>query len=171
MRSVCFSTSWGCVTVRYSEMGIQSVILPASNRTETEVDRESNAQIAICGYLKKLKDKLTAYFNGDCVKFDFPLDLSAVTEFCRRVLLVVKDIPYGEVRSYQWVAGELGVLSSARAVGQALARNPVPVIIPCHRVIRANGTLGGFAGRAEAGETKIKLLALEGYKFKNKDTR
>lgn len=68
-----------------------------------------------------------------------------VTPFQRRVFAVVKRIPKGEVRSYQWVARRLGNAKLARAVGQALHRNPWPVRVPCHRVIRADGRLGGYA--------------------------
>jgi len=85
----------------------------------------------------------------------FPLEPEA-TEFQRRVWGVVAGIPYGETRSYSWVAEQ--VKSSPRAVGQALARNPYPLLIPCHRVVGKDGGLGGYTGGADL---KRKLLELE----------
>ncbi|MCK4882799.1 MAG: MGMT family protein [Candidatus Omnitrophica bacterium] len=82
-----------------------------------------------------------------------------LTKFQWKVLAVTASIPLGETRSYKWVAEKIGSSKAVRAVGQALRRNPYPVIIPCHRVIKQDGTLGGYAGRS--GEKKAKLLALE----------
>jgi methylated-DNA-[protein]-cysteine S-methyltransferase len=80
------------------------------------------------------------------------------TPFERRVYTVVSQIPLGEVRSYQWVARKAGNPKAVRAVGQALKRNPYPLLIPCHRVVRSDGTLGGFAfGRVH----KKNLIDLE----------
>ncbi|MBI3087864.1 MAG: MGMT family protein [Candidatus Omnitrophica bacterium] len=82
-----------------------------------------------------------------------------VSPFQRRVFAVVKRIPKGEVRSYQWVARRLGNPQLARAVGQALRRNPWPIRVPCHRVVRADGSLGGYAWGAAK---KRRLLKREG---------
>ena len=87
------------------------------------------------------------------------LDLSNLTPFQRKVLEVVKIIPYGETRNYKWVAERIGNPKAARAVGQALKRNPYPVIIPCYRVIRSNGKLGGYS---KGIQKKRKLLKKEG---------
>lgn len=73
------------------------------------------------------------------------LDLSRLTPFQRKVLEAVKTIPYGETRSYKWVAERIGKPKAARAIGQALKKNPYPIIIPCHRVIRSDGRLGGYS--------------------------
>ena len=75
------------------------------------------------------------------------------------------DIPYGQVRSYKWVAEKIGKPSACRAVGHALAANPLPLIIPCHRVIRSDGGPGGFGGGSTNVKTKLMLLSLEGYRF------
>ncbi|UCD86128.1 MAG: methylated-DNA--[protein]-cysteine S-methyltransferase [Deltaproteobacteria bacterium] len=104
---------------------------------------------------------LKRFFSGKRVDFDFPLDLSPYSDFQRRVWEVARTIPYGEVRSYQWVGSKLGNPRGGRAVGGALGRNPVPVIVPCHRVIRKDGHLGGFSGPGGI-ELKRKLLKLEG---------
>ena len=82
-----------------------------------------------------------------------------LTKFQWKVLSVTASIPLGETRSYKWVAGQVGSPKAVRAVGQALRRNPYPVIIPCHRVIKQDGTLGGYAGGS--GEKKAKLLKME----------
>ena len=81
-----------------------------------------------------------------------------LTKFQWKVLSVAAKIPLGETRSYKWVAAQVGSPKAVRAVGQALKRNPYPVIIPCHRVIKEDGSLGGYAGGS--GEKKAELLAL-----------
>jgi O-6-methylguanine DNA methyltransferase len=89
-----------------------------------------------------------------------PLDLRSVTPFQAKVLLKTAEIPRGEVRPYGWVAGEIGKPSATRAVGSALARNPVPVVIPCHRVVRSDGVLGRYSMGEDAN--KRRLLESEG---------
>ncbi|MER3453203.1 MAG: cysteine methyltransferase, partial [Acidimicrobiia bacterium] len=88
-----------------------------------------------------------------------PVDLGGLTPFRREVLAVTAGIPFGEVRSYTWVAEAVGRPNAPRAVGAALAANPVPLIIPCHRVVRRSGDPGGYAFGAA---TKVALLAAEG---------
>lgn len=90
-----------------------------------------------------------------------PLDLRWVTPFERRVLETVRAIPRGQVRTYQEVARAAGCPGAARAVGQVMARNPVPLFVPCHRVVRADGTLGEYSGGGPG--VKARLLAMEGY--------
>ena len=82
-----------------------------------------------------------------------------LTKFQWKVLDVTVKIPLGETRSYKWVAQQVGSPKAVRAVGQALKRNPYPIIIPCHRVIKEDGSLGGYAGGS--GEKKAKLLDVE----------
>ncbi|MCX7597728.1 MAG: methylated-DNA--[protein]-cysteine S-methyltransferase [Armatimonadetes bacterium] len=103
--------------------------------------------------------QLGEYLEGRRRRFTVPVDLSALSSFSRRVLAACSAIAFGEVRTYGWISEAAGLRrSAARAVGQALAANPVPVIVPCHRVIRADGALGGF----RAGpEWKKLLLTLE----------
>ena len=92
--------------------------------------------------------------------FGGPLELSELTPFQRMVLTKTLEIPVGEVRSYQWVAKEVGAERAVRAVGTALARNPIPFLIPCHRVVRADGRIGRYS--AGGPSMKAKLLAFEG---------
>ena len=108
----------------------------------------------------ELEEALERYFRGENVDFSyFPLDLSSLSLFQRRVLEEVRGIGWGEVKSYEEIGERLGDRRKARAVGQALAKNPLPIIIPCHRVIRKDGELGGFSWGLE---WKRLLLRLEG---------
>jgi methylated-DNA-[protein]-cysteine S-methyltransferase len=107
----------------------------------------------------KLQPLLDQYLHGRKVAFDVPFDLLNMADFSRRVLLLVRSIPYGTLTSYGAVGKRLGYPSAARAVGQAVGSNPIPIVIPCHRVVRSDGTLGGFSMGLSLKE---QLLALEG---------
>jgi methylated-DNA-[protein]-cysteine S-methyltransferase len=89
----------------------------------------------------------------------YEVDLTVQPSFLRRALTAARGIPRGQVRSYAWLAAAAGNPRAARAAGQAMARNPVPIIIPCHRVVASDGSLGGFGGGLGM---KRRLLALEG---------
>jgi len=105
-----------------------------------------------------LPDRLSRYFEGEAVAFTDHLDLNNATPFQFAVWQIVRSIPYGQTRSYGWVARQMGIPRGARAVGQALARNPLPVVVPCHRVISSRGELSGFSyGLA----MKRRLLQIE----------
>jgi methylated-DNA-[protein]-cysteine S-methyltransferase len=108
--------------------------------------------------LLEAKRQLDAYFAGERRRFDLPLAPRGAA-FERRVWQLMSAIPYGETRSYGDLASALG--APARAVGQACGSNPLPILIPCHRVLAAGGGLGGYSGRGGV-ETKRRLLVLEG---------
>jgi len=111
---------------------------------------------------KTIRTLLDRYLQGRKVDFDVEVDISRLRSFTQKVLNELRKIPYGETRSYGWLAKKVGNPGAARAVGQALKRNPLPIIIPCHRIIRDDGTIGGFS----MGENiKERLLALEGVKI------
>jgi O-6-methylguanine DNA methyltransferase len=98
--------------------------------------------------------------SGERVEFgDWPLDMRQATPFQRRVWRAVRRIPWGQTRTYWWVAVRIGDPRAARAIGQAMGANPLPLVVPCHRVIRTGGGLGGFGGGLEM---KRRLLTLEG---------
>jgi methylated-DNA-[protein]-cysteine S-methyltransferase len=101
------------------------------------------------------------YLAGRRQAFDLPVDLGAVTSFQREVLLAACQIPRGQVRTYADLARQIGRPKAARAVGQALASNPVPIVVPCHRVLAADGSLRGYTGGGGL-RTKRQLLVLEG---------
>lgn len=143
-------------------------LIGASEGGITEVELQPKRQ---AGRAEKLTQKraawrwknaatkeLRAYFAGRIKSFSTPCDLGGLPVFTRAVLRQTAKIPYGQVRSYEWLARKLGKPRAARAVGNALAKNPIPVIIPCHRIVRSDGSIGGYAlGRA----WKKKLLDLE----------
>jgi O-6-methylguanine DNA methyltransferase len=106
---------------------------------------------------RDLAGKMAAVLAGE--RAEVSLDLSETTPFQRRVLEVVRGIPHGEVRPYLWVAREAGNPGASRAVGNVMANNPVPLLVPCHRVVRNDGLTGNYA--FGAGE-KVRLLELEG---------
>ncbi|WP_317442731.1 methylated-DNA--[protein]-cysteine S-methyltransferase [Streptomyces collinus] len=104
--------------------------------------------------------QLKAYFAGDLHDFDLPLDWSLISGFNRQVLReLASGVPYGTVVGYGDLAGRVGQPGGAQAVGAAMGANPLPVVVPCHRVVERDGGIGGFGGGLEA---KRKLLALEG---------
>lgn len=104
--------------------------------------------------------ELDEYFNGKLRSFNHPYVLLSGTEFERKVWLALLEIPYGETRSYKWLSGHIGHPNSSRAVGQALAKNPIPIVLPCHRIIESDGRLGGYSPDINI---KRKLLDLEYY--------
>ncbi|WP_242492543.1 methylated-DNA--[protein]-cysteine S-methyltransferase [Methanolobus psychrotolerans] len=118
--------------------------------------------------MTKMKDEnvfqaILRYFAGEMIDFsDYEPDLCSLTDFQRRVLYEVRKIPYGETITYQELACRIGNHGAARAVGSAVAKNPYPVIIPCHRIVSSSG-IGGFCGETcgEKVELKRKMLEME----------
>jgi methylated-DNA-[protein]-cysteine S-methyltransferase len=106
-----------------------------------------------------LVERLRSYLRGHKITFPDELDLPPATAFQRQVWEITRLIPYGETRSYSWVAEQLDKVRAGRAVGRALARNPLPIIIPCHRVVRKDGKLGGYSGGAEIKKYLLQLEA------------
>lgn len=114
--------------------------------------------------LGRIGEQLREYLAGRRTRFDLPLDLRALPEFQRRVLLAALKIPHGQVTTYGELARRIGHPKAARAVGQALGHNPIPLVIPCHRVLGADGSLHGY-GAGKGLPTKAWLLTLEGARF------
>jgi len=110
------------------------------------------------GAIKQLKE----YFSGKRMKFDLKFDLSGVTDFRKKVYRNLLKVKAGKTITYGRLAEKSGGIKYSRAVGSAMASNPIPIIIPCHRVIKSDGSLGGFAGGLPL---KRKLLNLEGVNF------
>lgn len=108
---------------------------------------------------------LDLYFAGGPINFaEISVQLAYGTDFQQHVWKTIREIPHGEVRSYQWIADQIGRPKSGRAVGNAVGANPVSILVPCHRVIRSNGALGGYGGGLDR---KRQLLALEGHDIEN----
>jgi methylated-DNA-[protein]-cysteine S-methyltransferase len=108
--------------------------------------------------LDPVKRQLDEYFEGERTDFDLRADLSPLPDFQRRVLVALQQIRFGEVTTYGKLADRIGAPRAARAVGGALNRNPVPIVVPCHRVVGATGSLVGYAGGLDR---KRALLELE----------
>src|SRR5205085_4662842 len=108
--------------------------------------------------LDDARRQLDEYFSGRLAEFSLPIDWSLVGDFGRRVLGRTAEIPYGSVSTYGDVARAIGSPRAARATGNALGANPMPIVVPCHRVLRSGGALGGYGGGVER---KKQLLALE----------
>jgi methylated-DNA-[protein]-cysteine S-methyltransferase len=107
----------------------------------------------------KLARQLKAYLSGKPVRFGGRLDLSFGTPFQQKVWRAMLAIPRGQTRSYAWIAKKIGKPKAVRAVGAACGANPVPIVVPCHRVVASDGSLGGFGGGLAL---KKQLLKLEG---------
>jgi len=112
--------------------------------------------------LARARSQLQDFFAGRRRGFDLPLDLRGVPDWDRRVLEATRSVPYGEVTSYGRLARMIGMPRAARAVGGALGRNPVWILVPCHRVVGGDGSLGGYGGGLGALDVKRALLASEG---------
>jgi len=153
-------TALGWVGFAGSPLGLHRVILPQSS-SERVVEllgiRTTNLErdISVFG---DLPEQLRAYLGGQKVSFDDKVDFVGTTGFHQAVWEATRSIPYGERRSYAWVARQVGRPDAARAVGQAMARNPVPLVVPCHRVIASGRGLGGYGGGLEM---KRQLLEME----------
>ena len=115
-----------------------------------------------CALNPVFKDRLGGYFKGSRRVFDLKIVLDDATGFEREVYDALNEVGYAEVRTYKWLAEKLGKPGAARAVGQALKKNPIPIIIPCHRIIESGGKLGGYSGGIDI---KRRLLDLEYYKM------
>ncbi len=105
--------------------------------------------------------QIQVYLDGQRTNFDLSTDISILTEFQQQVLQATQQIPRGRIATYLDIARKIGKPKAVRAVGQALGRNPIPIVIPCHRVIASDGSLGGYSGGGGL-ETKAMLLKLEG---------
>jgi methylated-DNA-[protein]-cysteine S-methyltransferase len=107
-----------------------------------------------------IKKELTEYFKNGRDSFTQGIAFTRGTEFEQKVWFALKDIPFGETRSYKWLAGKAGRPNACRAAGRALGRNPVPIVFPCHRVIEADGSIGGYSAGIDI---KRRLLDIEYY--------
>ena len=120
--------------------------------------------------LQQLADATARYFDGETVRFDeFPVDLAAGTSFQQRVWGMIGRIPRGQVRTYRWIGVEIGRPEAARAIGGAVGANPVPLLIPCHRVVGSDGSLVGFSAEGGIG-LKMKMLDLEKVRLRRAGT-
>lgn len=164
LKYVTFNTEMGWVGILASADGLVGATLPQRSAREAyrRLGERASQAVSLPNLFQDLGERLKAYFSGNIVEFPDKLDLSGATGFQRRVWEITRNIPYGENRSYLWVAMQTGRRRAARAAGQALGRNLLPVIIPCHRVIASDGKLGGFSGGLELKRSLLDLEASAG---------
>lgn len=148
--------AWGDWKVSFTRHGLCGLRLPTrgrrGRRDEMRAPRDKPA------WVTKLSQQLRLYEKGAPVVFDVPVDFSAGTVFQQKVWRALRRIPHGQTSTYRAVAMAIGQQRAARAVGAACGANPLPVIVPCHRVVASNGGWGGFSGGLR---WKMKLLAVE----------
>jgi len=155
-------TPIGRLLVATSDAGLMRVAFRTTSETEfvTQLRRRPGTQVTrSAARTAEIVRQLRAYFAGERRTFDLRVDLAGVSPFQRRVLQAAAEVPPGRVVSYGDIARRIGQPGGSRAVGQALGANPIPIIIPCHRVVAAGGRIGGYGGGLRI---KRKLLRLEG---------
>ncbi len=155
-------TSLGSAAFVAGTRGLRRVYLPGESvrALHARIRRENPGVMEDADLLPDLADAFRRYFTGERVTFRVRLDDADSTDFGRRVRQACRRIPYGRTASYRELAERVGSPQAARAVGQVMRSNPVPIIVPCHRVLRSDGSLGGFSS---PGGLKLKqrLLKLE----------
>jgi O-6-methylguanine DNA methyltransferase len=158
-----FRTPWGWMGVSETTKGIDVVVLPKASRqavlSELRAASAVLLEAQVSSRLREARAQLIDFLAGTRKSFDLSLDLSRGTSFQRKVWRTLRRVSYGQVRSYQWVAVRVGGRGYARAVGNAVGANPMPIVIPCHRIVAQDTSLGGYSGGLH---TKRKLLTLEG---------
>jgi methylated-DNA-[protein]-cysteine S-methyltransferase len=159
-----FKTKWGY----FGLAGAGSVLCrtclpePASERVEGRLLGDGPGAHFDKDFFRALQEQIVAYFDGARVDFsrDIPVDLEGFSAFSREVLSACRDVKTGQTTTYSELAKKAGRPAASRAVGRVLARNPLPLIIPCHRVIRTDGQMGGFTSPGGI-PLKKKMLELE----------
>jgi O-6-methylguanine DNA methyltransferase len=157
-----FKSRWGWMGVAESKRGVAAIVLPESSKAAVAARlgvEPRGGQRAPSLTLQEARRQLVEYLAGRRTSFQLSLDLSRGTGFQRRVWKTLRAIPYGQLWSYRGLASRVGGVQYARAVGGAVGANPLPIVLPCHRVVAQNATIGGFSSGLPA---KRRLLALEG---------
>jgi len=155
-------TPIGELWVAVSENGLIAVEFPTTQADFiTWLEKHHGGRVEFdAERVRQAVDELREYAAGQRREFSMPVDWSVLSDFQRRALSVTAAIPYGQTRSYKEVAIQLGNPRAARAVGRAEATNPMPVVLPCHRVVGSDGKLHGYGG-GEGLPTKERLLKME----------
>ena len=161
-----FHTAIGHCGIVWSTRGVAGVQLPEKDAPATRaqlIRRHPQAKEAVPpANIQQTVDKIIGLLAGErCDLANVTVDHSAVSDFNRRVYAIARAVPPGETITYGEIADRLGDKTLARAVGQAMGENPTPLIVPCHRVLAANGGSGGFSA-AGGVVTKLRLLSIEG---------
>lgn len=159
-----FEVDLGWIGVLASDKGLKRITLPQTSVEASDFlfGREVERAIHHPGYFENLKRKLILYFQGVSVSFhNEAIDVEDASPFSQSAWQACRSIPRGNTGTYRWIAVQMGKPKAARAVGQSMARNPLPIIIPCHRVIASDGSLRGFGGGLSQIGMKKKLIDME----------
>jgi len=164
VKYVIFKTKWGYFGLAGTESTLCRTHLPGPEykKIESRLFKHLPEAQFDSSYFKILQKQIAAYFEGCCVNFSpaIPVILDGLSVFSRKVLIACRGIEFGQRITYLGLAEKAGRPTACRAVGNALAKNPLPLIIPCHRVLRTDGKMGGFS--APGGiSLKKRMLALE----------
>ena len=161
---VIFQTAWGYFGLVGAESALCRTCLPEPKRRkiESQLLKDVPAAQFDASFFKSLQEKIAAYYEGACVNFgpEIPVSLDGFRPFGVSVLTKCRQLQFGQTISYSGLAGKSGHPGASRAVGGALAKNPLPLIIPCHRVLRTDGNLGGFSAPGGIA-VKKRMLELE----------
>jgi methylated-DNA-[protein]-cysteine S-methyltransferase len=152
-------TPIGTLLVATTDRGLCQISFDPDRGLEELSEAAGRRVLRVPRRIEAARRELDEYFEGRRTGFDLPLDVSRVPEFQRIVLHELALVPYGEVTTYGALAARVGKPRAARAVGGAMNRNPIPIVLPCHRVIGASGSLTGYGGGLDR---KQALLRLEG---------
>lgn len=156
-RSTSFKTPIGICTLSWNDRGITRLRLPGPHRKKPDSTNPPP-------WVRKIIRRIFQYMNGRPTDLaSLPLDMSSIPPFHRKVYKVARTVAPGRTATYQEIATGTGSPHAARAVGQALARNPFAIVVPCHRIVASNGRLGGFSANGGI-RTKARLLEMEGHK-------
>lgn len=157
---VLFDTCLGWMGIISSSAGLKKIIMPRKSKEEVLLRVNVSCNLIeeeASAIFNDLPQRLKRFLNGELVDFSDKLSLDGATAFQKIVWKIAQSISYGETRSYAWVARQMGNAKAARAVGQALGKNPLPIVIPCHRIISTNGSLGGFSAGLELKKYLLRL--------------
>nr|WP_314259089.1 methylated-DNA--[protein]-cysteine S-methyltransferase [uncultured Devosia sp.] len=164
METTIFDTALGAFGIGWTDAGIARLQLPGMERDGLleRINRQGASSGVPPRWVEALINRIEDYSEGAEIDFaDVSLDLSGVSDFNRRAYDLLVQIGWGETTSYGALARQLGDVGLSRAVGAAMGANPIPLIIPCHRVLASDGKPGGFSAPGGAG-SKVRMLALEG---------
>jgi methylated-DNA-[protein]-cysteine S-methyltransferase len=160
LKYTIIDTSIGKISVVSSEQGLCRISIHASRKSALEsITHQFPQSIESPDGFGDLPQRLKRYAHGERIVFNDRLDLDGATLFQRTVWDATRAIPYGEFRTYEWIAQRIGKPRAARAVGQALKHNPLPIIVPCHRIIGKDGSLTGFSAGIELKKLLLELEA------------
>jgi len=156
-RTIAYASPMGCMGIVAADARSLSHVFFTDDFPFGE-SSPIHSQYPVLTYAQELLDQ---YFAGEPLEFsEVPIRFNWGTDFQNRVWDTIRQIPYREVRTYQWIADRIGRPKAVRAIGNAVGANPVSILIPCHRIVRSDGTLGGYGGGLER---KRRLLTLEGH--------